>query len=45
MYINESSRMFMVQFSYNFSFGRSYSSGGKKIHNADSDSGVMSTGK
>ncbi|MCD8193588.1 MAG: carboxypeptidase-like regulatory domain-containing protein [Tannerellaceae bacterium] len=45
MYINESSRMFMVQLSYNFSFGRSYSSGNKKLHNADSDSGVMSTGK
>ena len=45
MYINESSRMFILQLSYNFSFGRSFKAGQKRLNNADEDSGVMSTGK
>ena len=45
MYIKESSRLFVVTVSYNFSFGRKYSAGQKKLNNADNDSGVMSTGK
>lgn len=45
MYINESSRLFLVQFAYNFSFGRTYKAGQKRVNNSDNDSGVMSTGK
>ena len=44
-YINESSRMFLLRLSYNFSFGRSFKSGQKRLNNSDDDSGVMSTGK
>lgn len=45
MYIKESSRLFLVNLSYNFSFGRKYKSGDKRINNSDNDSGVKSTGK
>ncbi|MDD4516436.1 outer membrane beta-barrel protein [Massilibacteroides sp.] len=44
-YINESSRLLMVHFSYNFSFGRKFTAAQKRLHNSDSDSGVMSSGK
>lgn len=44
-YIKESSRLFVVSVSYNFSFGRTYKVGQKRLNNSDSDSGVMSTGK
>lgn len=44
-YINESSRMVILQFSWNLSFGRSYQSTQKKLNNSDNDSGVISTGK
>ena len=44
-YINESSRMFVLRLSYNFSFGRNFKSGQKRLNNSDDDSGVMSTGK
>lgn len=44
-YINESSRLLMVHFSYNFSFGRTIKSAQKRLQNNDSDSGVMSSGK
>lgn len=44
-YIKESSRMFLVTFSYNFSFGRTFKSTQRKVHNSDDNSGVMSTGK
>ena len=44
-YIKESCRLFLVNISYNFSFGRTYKSGQKRVNNSDSDSGVMSTGK
>lgn len=45
MYVNESSRLFMLQLSYNFSFGRTYKAGQKRVNNSDNDSGVMSSGK
>ena len=45
MYINESSRMFLLKFAYNFSFGRTFKAGQKRLNNTDEDSGVMSTGK
>lgn len=44
-YIKESSRLFVASVSYNFSFGRKYKAGQKRLNNSDSDSGVMSTGK
>lgn len=44
-YIKESSRMVAVTLSYNFSFGRKFNVGQKRISNSDEDSGVMSTGK
>lgn len=45
MYIKESSRLFMFNLSYNFSFGRKYKAGQKRVSNSDNQSGVMSTGK
>ncbi|MDR0844198.1 MAG: carboxypeptidase-like regulatory domain-containing protein [Tannerella sp.] len=45
MYVNDLSRMFLFTFSYNFSFGRSFNAGGKKVNNADDDAGVMKAGK
>lgn len=44
-YINESSRVFLLKFSWNFNFGRKYDSIRKKVSNSDSNSGVMSVGK
>jgi hypothetical protein len=44
-YVNESSRMLVLRLSYNFSFGRSFKSGQKRLNEADDDSGVMSAGK
>ena len=37
--------MFLVNFSYNFSFGRSFKTAQRKVTNSDNDSGVMGTGK
>jgi len=45
MYIKESSRLLVFQLTYNFSFGRIFTGGQKRLNNADNDSGVMSTGK
>ena len=44
-YIKESSRLFVVSVSYNFSFGRKFKVTQRKVNNSDNDSGVMSTGK
>ena len=44
-YINESSRLVMVQFSWNLSFGRKYASAQKKLQNSDSDSGIVTNSK
>lgn len=44
-YIKESSRLFLLSFSYNFSFGRSFKSATRKVNNSDNASGVMTTGK
>lgn len=44
-YIKESSRMFLVQLNYNFSFGRTFKGGQKRLDNTDDSTGVMSTGK
>jgi hypothetical protein len=45
MYVNESSRMLFFTFSWNFSFGRDFQSGQKRLNNADEDAGVMKAGK
>ena len=45
MYIGESSRLFLAKVSYNFSFGRTFKAGQKKVNNSDNDSGVMNTAK
>lgn len=44
-FFKESSRLFLVSLSYNFSFGRTFSVGQKRLNNSDNESGVMSTGK
>ncbi|MDF9830049.1 outer membrane beta-barrel protein [Parabacteroides sp. PF5-6] len=44
-YIGESSRMFALKLTYNFSFGRKFNPGQKKVDNQDTESGVMNTGK
>jgi|AGTN01.3.fsa_nt_gi hypothetical protein len=40
-YINNLSRMVMVNFSWNFDFGRKAKSEDKRINNTDSDTGIM----
>ncbi|MDR2140107.1 MAG: outer membrane beta-barrel protein, partial [Tannerella sp.] len=45
LYINDSARMFFFTFSWNMTFGRHYQSGGKRLNNADDDTGVMKAGK
>lgn len=44
-YIKESSRLFAVNIAYNFSFGRKYESGSKRLNNEDNESGVLKGGK
>ena len=44
-YVKESSQMFLASVSYNFSFGRKFKTGQRRVNNSDNDSGVMSTGK
>lgn len=44
-FVKESAQMAFISLSYNFSFGRHYVSGSKKLNNKDSGSGIMQTGK
>ncbi|MDR0573358.1 MAG: carboxypeptidase-like regulatory domain-containing protein [Tannerella sp.] len=44
-YIDESSRMVLIQLTYNFSFGRTFDAKRKRLNNADDDSGVMNAKK
>lgn len=44
-FLKESSRLFAVSFTYNFSFGRKYESGSKRLDNQDNESGVLGGGK
>ena len=44
-YLKESSRMLLLTLAYNFSFGRTFKSGQKRLNNTDDSSGVMSAGK
>lgn len=45
LFINESSRAFVLTFSWNFQFGRKYKSGGKMLNNQDRESGVVKAGR
>lgn len=45
IYIKESSQLYALKISYNFSFGRKYESAQKRLNNEDKDSGVMSSKK
>jgi hypothetical protein len=44
-YIQETSRMPFIRLTWDFSFGRTFSAGEKRLNNTDEDSGVMNTGK
>lgn len=43
--MKESSQMFLASVSYNFSFGRKFKAGQRRVNNSDNDSGVMSNRK
>ncbi|MDR1897354.1 MAG: outer membrane beta-barrel family protein, partial [Prevotellaceae bacterium] len=45
LYSNDISRLVSFRYSYNFSFGRKFEAGGKRLDNADNDAGVMNAGK
>lgn len=40
-YIRESGRMFLMKFSYNFSFGQKYKSKERRLKNKDEESGIL----
>lgn len=44
-YIKESSRVFTITLSWNFSFGHEYKTLTKRLDNQDNDSGLMNSGK
>ena len=44
-YANDFAQMLLLQFSWNFDFGRKYKGGQKKINNMDTDSGIISGNK
>lgn len=41
MFANDFSRMVMVKFSWNFNYGRKVQGGNKRIHNQDTDAGIV----
>lgn len=43
-YINETSKMFLIRWTWNFDYGRKYKSKKQKIQNEDNDTGVMKNG-
>jgi hypothetical protein len=43
-YINETSKMFLVRWTWNFDYGRKYKSKKQKIQNEDNDTGIMKSG-
>ena len=45
IYIGNLSRMMVFSVSYNFNFGRKFSSVEKRLNNEDKDSGVLDAGK
>ncbi|MDE5421034.1 carboxypeptidase-like regulatory domain-containing protein [Ancylomarina sp. DW003] len=44
-YLNESSKMVIMKFTWNFNFGRNYSRENKRLNNADNDAGIMNVTK
>ena len=44
-HLKEATNVIGLSLTYNFSFGRSFQSGQKRVNNSDSDSGVMNAGK
>jgi hypothetical protein len=44
-YNNDFSRLAFFRFAYNFSFGRTFNAGQKRLDNADKDAGIMKAGK
>lgn len=44
-YFKESSRLFAVRLSWNFSFGRKFQSAEKRLHNEDNNAGTLKSGK
>lgn len=44
-YLKESTRVFLVNLSWNFSFGRTFQSAEKRLHNEDSSAGTLKSGK
>lgn len=44
-YLKESSRLFVVRLSWNFSFGRKYQSAEKRLNNEDNNAGTLKSGK
>jgi hypothetical protein len=44
-YVNQISRLLVLNYTYNLSFGRKFKSDEKRLDNADNDSGVMTSGK
>ncbi|MDR3093603.1 MAG: carboxypeptidase-like regulatory domain-containing protein [Bacteroidales bacterium] len=45
IYINQISRLLIIGYTYNFSFGRKFKADEKRVNNADNDSGIMTSGK
>lgn len=43
--IEDASRLFFVQFSWNFNFGRKHNSSQKNLNNSDTDAGIMKVGR
>lgn len=44
-YLKESSQLYAIHLSWNFSFGRKYESAQKRLHNEDSNAGTLKSGK
>jgi len=44
-YANDFAQMLVLQFSWNFDFGRMYKGGQRKLNNSDTDSGIISGSK
>ena len=44
-YINETSKMFLVKWTWNLDLGRNYKAGKQRLQNEDNDSGVVKSNK
>lgn len=43
--VEDASRLFFIQFSWNFNFGRKHNGSQKKLNNSDTDAGIMKVGR